>query len=164
MQWLFRTSDDQWALTILRITLGIVYLPHGAQKLLGWFGGRGFSETIRLYGQLYHLPAPVVFLVICAEFFGALGLIFGFLTKFDAFAIGLDMAGAIKFVTLQNGFFMNWTGKQHGEGVEFQLLVIGMAIALMIGGAGPLSLDGLLYRHFQRAGARPLPEARERLA
>ena len=83
--------------------------------------------------------------MIAAEFLGSLGLIFGFLTRFDAFAIALDMLGAIKLVTLQNGFFMNWAGKQHGEGIEFQILVIGMAIALMWKGEqAPFSLDRLL--------------------
>lgn len=143
MRWLLRTSDD-WALTIIRVTLGLVYFPHGAQKLFGWFGGRGFSATITSYGQLYHLPAAVVVLVIAAESLGSVGLIFGFLTRFDAFAIALDMLGAIKLVTLQNGFFMNWAGRQHGEGIEFQILVIGMSIALMWKGAGALSLDGIL--------------------
>lgn len=144
MRRLLQTSGSDWALTIIRVTLGIVYFPHGAQKLFGWFGGRGFSGTITSYAQLYHLPAVAVVLVIAAEFLGSLGLIFGFLTRFDAFAIALDMLGAIKLVTLQNGFFMNWAGKQHGEGIEFQILVIGMAIALMWKGAGALSLDRLL--------------------
>ena len=155
MQWLLRTSDDDWALTIIRVTLGIVYFPHGAQKLFGWFGGRGFSNTISSYGQLYHLPTPVVILVMAAVSLGSLGLILGFLTRFDAFAIALDMLGAIKLVTLQNGFFMNWAGKQHGEGIEFQLLVIGMGIALMLKGGGAFSVDGILSRHLGSVKTAP---------
>lgn len=142
------TSDD-WALTIVRCTLGIVYFPHGAQKLLGWFGGRGFGGTISLYQQLYHLPVELIILAIAAESLGSVALICGFFARIAAFGIAVDMAVAIKLVTFNNGFFMNWTGRQTGEGIEFQLLVIGMSIALVLAGPGSFSIDGILARHLR---------------
>jgi len=136
---LFATNNDILPL-ILRLALGIVIFPHGAQKLLGWFGGGGFSGTMQGMTSM-GLPAAIVFLVIMAEFFGSLGLITGFLTRFSAFGIMVVMLGAIATVHSKVGFFMNWTGKQAGEGFEYHLLVIGIAIALMIRGGGAFSVD-----------------------
>ncbi|MEP7337917.1 MAG: DoxX family protein [Acidobacteriota bacterium] len=136
---LFATNNDILPL-ILRLTLGLVMFPHGAQKLLGWFGGGGFSATMQGMTSM-GLPAAIVFLVIMAESLGALGLITGFLTRFSAFGIGMVMLGAIVTVHSKVGFFMNWTGKQAGEGFEYHLLVIGIAIVLIIRGGGALSVD-----------------------
>ena len=140
MRWLLRTNEN-WALTIVRLALGIVYFPHGAQKMLGWFGGRGFYATAHGFQQLYHIPLALGALAIFAEFFGSIGLVFGFLARIAAFSIIVDMLVAVHEVTWPNGFFMNWSGKQHGEGIEFQILVIGMGIALVVAGAGALSID-----------------------
>ena len=139
---LFATNNDILPL-ILRLTLGLVMFPHGAQKLLGWFGGGGFSGTMQGMTSM-GLPSAIVFLVIMAESFGSLGLITGFLTRFSAFGIAMVMLGAIVTVHSKVGFFMNWTGKQAGEGFEYHLLVIGIAIALMIRGGGALSVDRAL--------------------
>ncbi len=139
---LLATNDDILQL-ILRLTLGIVIFPHGAQKLLGWFGGYGFSATMKAMTDM-GLPAVIVFLVIVAEFFGSLGLITGFLTRFSAFGISVVMLGAIFTVHAKVGFFMNWFGQQQGEGFEYHLLVLGIALALMIRGGGRLSVDGAL--------------------
>lgn len=139
---LLATNDDILQL-ILRLTLGIVMLPHGAQKLLGWFGGGGFSATMQGMTSM-GLPAVIVFLVIMAESFGALGLITGFLTRFSAFGISMVMLGAIFTVHAKVGFFMNWMGQQQGEGYEYHLLVLGIALALMIRGGGKFSVDGAL--------------------
>lgn len=139
---LLATNNDVLPL-ILRLTLGLVMFPHGAQKLLGWFGGAGFSAT--MHGMTgMGLPGVIVFLVIVAEFFGALGLITGFLTRFSAFGIATVMFGAVATVHARFGFFMNWFGQQQGEGFEYHLLVIGIAIALMIRGGGLLSVDRAL--------------------
>lgn len=139
---LLATNNDILPL-VLRLTLGIVMFPHGAQKLLGWFGGGGFSATMQGMTSM-GLPAVVVFLVIMAESFGALGLITGFLTRFSAFGIATVMLGAIFTVHAKVGFFMNWTGQQQGEGFEYHLLVLGIALALMLRGGGKLSVDGAL--------------------
>ncbi len=143
MEWFFRT-DETWQNLIVRVSLGAVIFPHGAMKLFGWFGGRGVSGSIEVFSQLYHVPAFLTFLVIAAESLGALGMIAGLATRLCAFGIFCDMIGAIYLVHWHNGFFMNWFGKQHGEGFEYHLLVMGMALALMITGGGRLSMDGLI--------------------
>jgi len=142
MKRLLNTSDDL-SLTILRLVLGVVFFAHGAQKMLGWFGGFGFHATIGFFGHL-GIPAPIAFLVICAEFFGGLGLIVGLLTRIAALGIGVEMIGAIFMVHLPNGFFMNWIGNQKGEGFEYHLLAIAMAAALLLRGAGKFSADRAL--------------------
>lgn len=137
----FFQTDDSWAGLILRLTLGLVMLPHGAQKLLGLFGGFGFDGTLGFFTEKMGIPWLIAFLIIMGESFGSLGLIVGFLTRFSAASIGVIMLGAITLVHLPNGFFMNWFGKQAGEGYEYHLLVLGIAIALTIIGAGRWSVD-----------------------
>jgi putative oxidoreductase len=141
---LLATDNDVLPL-ILRLALGLVILPHGAQKLLGLFGGYGFSGTMQAMTGM-GLPAVLVFLVIMAESFGALGLILGFLTRFSAFGIGMVMLGAAGMVHAQYGFFMNWFGQQQGEGIEYHLLALGLALALLVRGGGKASVDGALQR------------------
>lgn len=142
MKRLLGTSDDV-TLTMLRLILGVVFFAHGAQKLLGWFGGYGFHGTM---GFLEHvgLPAPVALLVICTEFFGGLGLIVGLLTRVAALGIGTEMIGALFMVHIPNGFFMNWVGNQKGEGFEYHLLAIAIAATLLLRGAGKFSADRAL--------------------
>lgn len=143
MRKLLQTPND-YALTILRLVLGIVFFAHGAQKMLGWFGGYGFSGTMNFFTHVAHIPAPLAFLAICAEFFGGLGLLVGFLTRIAAFGITCNMLVAIFTVHLPNGLFMNWTGQQKGEGIEYHLLVLAITLTLMIRGAGALSVDHAL--------------------
>ena len=140
---IIRTSDDK-VLTLLRLVLAIVVFPHGAQKVLGWFGGFGFSGTYGFLTQQMHIPAPLAFLVFAAEFLAPIGLLFGFLGRVAAFGIAVDFAVALFMVHLPNGFFMNWSGQQKGEGIEFFFLAIGIAIAIMIGGSGAWSVDRVL--------------------
>jgi putative oxidoreductase len=137
---LLRTDSDIVPL-ILRLTLGIVMFPHGAQKVLGWFGGNGFAGTMQFFTATLGIPWTLALLVVIAEFFGSLALIAGFLTRLSAFGIGAVMLGAIAMVHWPHGFFMNWSGQQAGEGFEFHLLAIGIAIALMIKGGGTASVD-----------------------
>lgn len=137
----FFQTDDSWTGLILRLTLGIVMFPHGAQKLLGWYGGFGFNGTLGFFTEKMGLPWLFAFLIIMGEFFGSLGLLVGFLTRFSAASIGVIMLGAITLVHWPNGFFMNWFGKQTGEGYEYHLLVLGISIALAIIGAGRWSVD-----------------------
>ena len=143
MKALFQT-DDAWSSFLLRITLGCVMFPHGAQKLLGWYGGGGFSGTMGFFTEQMGMPALIAFLIIIGESFGSVGLLIGFLTRFTAASLGIIMLGAISLVHLPNGFFMNWFGQQAGEGYEYHLLVIGMCLALMITGAGRWSVDGAI--------------------
>ena len=141
---LMGTTEDV-SLTTLRVVLGVVFLAHGAQKMLGWFGGYGFHGTMGFFTHM-GMPAAVAFLIICTEFFGGLGLIVGLLTRIAALGIAGLMIGAIFMVHLPNGFFMNWMGKQKGEGIEYHLLVLAMAAALLLRGAGAFSLDRALSK------------------
>jgi putative oxidoreductase len=117
-----------------------VILPHGLQKLLGLFGGAGFSGTVDFFVGS-GLPAAIAILIIIGESFGALGLIFGFLSRVAAFGLTLIMLGAIFMVHLQNGFFMNWFGNQSGEGFEYHLLALGLSLVILIKGGGKWSID-----------------------
>ena len=137
-------TDESAATAILRLVLGIVFFAHGAQKTFGWFGGFGFSGTMAFFTGTMHIPAPLAFLAIAAEFFGGLGLILGFLTRIAAFGIGVTMVVAIATVSSSVGFFMNWFGTQRGEGYEYHLLVLAMTTFLMIRGAGAFSVDRAL--------------------
>jgi len=137
-------TDDSVATSILRLALGVVFFAHGAQKMLGWFGGYGFSGTMGFFTGMMHIPAPLAFLAIAAEFFGGLGLIIGFLTRVAALGIGVNMLVAIATIHHNFGFFMNWTGAQKGEGYEFHLMVLAIVAFLMIKGAGAFSLDRAL--------------------
>ena len=138
-------TDDDASRALVRLVLGLVMFPHGAQKLLGWFGGGGFSGTMQGMTGM-GLPAVVVFLVIVIEFFGALGLIVGFLGRVAAFGVLCVMLGAIFTVHMQNGFFMNWMGNQAGEGFEYHLLAIAMALAVILKGSGAWSVDRSITR------------------
>ena len=142
---LLETNDDI-AVFVLRVLVGIVMFAHGAQKLLGWFGGFGFSGTMGFFTGKMGIPAVFAFLVIMSEFFGSLALIAGALTRLTAFGMGCIMLGATLMVHQSNGFFMNWSGKQAGEGFEFHLLAMAIAVALMIKGGGRWSIDGLLTK------------------
>jgi len=136
-------TRDSFPLAIIRLMLGLVMFPHGAQKMLGWFGGHGFSGTMGFFTH-QGIPAPLAFLAIAAEFLGGLGLILGFLSRIAAFGVLCNMVVAVLTVHLHNGFFMNWAGTNKGEGFEYHLLAIAMALAVMIGGAGAPSVDRAL--------------------
>jgi putative oxidoreductase len=137
-------TDNDAAITILRLVLGVVFFAHGAQKVLGWFGGYGFNGTMGFFTGMMHIPAPLAVLAIVAEFVGGLGLILGLLTRVAAFGILCNMAVAVAMIHHRFGFFMNWTGTQKGEGFEYHLLVLAITVFLMIRGAGAASLDRLL--------------------
>ena len=154
LQKLIRTDDDVVGL-VMRLALGIVIFPHGAQKMLGWFGGGGFGGTIQFFDQMMGIPAFLTVLVIFAEFFGSLGLIAGLLTRVAAFGVGCVMVGAFLLVHIHVGFFMNWTGAQQGEGFEYHILALGLVIGLLIKGGGLASLDRLLQQRLYPVGLPP---------
>ena len=137
-------TDNSLSTLLLRLTLGVVFFPHGAQKVLGWFGGYGFTGTMGFFTGTLHIPAFFAFLAIAAEFAGAIGLILGLFTRVAAFGIAMNMVVAVVMAHQAFGFFMNWTGQQKGEGFEYHLLVIGIAVALMLRGGGKASVDGIL--------------------
>lgn len=141
---LMGTGNDV-SLTILRLVLGVVFFAHGAQKMLGWFGGYGFHGTMGFFAHM-GMPAAMGLLIICTEFFGGLGLIVGLLTRIAALGVAGLMIGAIFMVHLQNGFFMNWMGTQKGEGIEYHLLALAMAATVLLRGAGAFSVDRALSK------------------
>ena len=157
----FFKTDDSWAGLILRVVLGGVMFAHGAQKLLGWYGGFGFEGTMGFFTQKMGLPWLVAFLVIIGVSIGSLGLLAGLLTRFTAASFIVIMLGAIITVHLPQGFFMNWFGQQTGEGFEYHLLVIGMSLALLVVGGGKWSLDGVLARWLGERAAAPVTKERE---
>jgi len=139
------STDKDPAGLIMRLALGLVMFPHGAQKVLGWFGGHGASATIQFFTKM-GMPLPLTVLVMAAELAGSLLLIVGFLTRLAALGIACIMLSAILLVHGQMGFFMNWSGSQKGEGFEYHLLALGLSIALMIKGGGALSVDRAITR------------------
>jgi putative oxidoreductase len=152
MRSLLATKDDIGP-TIARLTLGLIYFPHGAQKVFGWFGGYGFSGTMGFMTGQMHIPMVFAVLAIAAEFLGSLGLIIGFLGRVAAFGIACNMMVAVLLIHSHFGFFANWTGQQKGEGIEFHLLAIGLAILVMVKGSGAASVDLVLTRQMDEAGA-----------
>ncbi len=147
------TAANDVSSTIARVTLGIVIFPHGAQHALGWFGGAGFGGTIDYFGGVLGIPAFLTVLVIMAELLGSLALILGLLSRAAAAGIALVMLGAVFTVHLENGFFMNWTGMQAGEGVEYHILALGLAIIIMLRGSGAFSIDRMLAARSAGDGA-----------
>src|ERR1051326_3117933 len=143
MKFLFKTNNS-FAPTLARLTLGFVFFPHGAQKVLGWFGGYGLSGTMHAFTEQMHIPVVFAVLAIAAEFLGSLGLITGFLSRVAALGIAVNMIVAVKMVHGANGFFMNWYGNQKGEGYEYHILAVGLALIVMIYGAGKASVDAAI--------------------
>lgn len=140
----FATDSQSWSLLVSRLALGIVILPHGMQKALGMYGGYGFEATLGFFSSM-GMPVVLGTLVILAEFIGAIGVILGLGTRFMAFSIFLTLGGAMFLGGhVANGFFMNWFGAQAGEGMEYFILVLGLALALIISGGGKYSADAAI--------------------
>lgn len=154
---LIETPND-FVLTLSRVVLAGVMFPHGAQKVLGWFGGYGYAGTMGFFTGTMGLPWVVAFLVIAIEFAGAILLALGLLGRFAALGVVAVMAGAVATVHGKFGFFMNWNGNQPGEGFEYHLLAIALALVVVIRGSGALSLDRLLSTRSDRAAASDVPE------
>lgn len=141
METLLRTDPANRILLVQRIVLALVIAPHGAQKLLGWFGGGGFSETMEFFTGAMDIPAPIAFLVVVGESAGALLLAVGLFARVAAFGITAIMLGAIALSHAEFGFFMNWFGQKQGEGFEFHLLALGLSVPLLLWGGGARALD-----------------------
>ena len=149
---LLHTSNDP-TLALLRLVLGVVFFAHGAQKALGWYGGNGFDATIGFFNHSMHIPPVLAVLAILAEFVGGILLVLGFLARVAAFGIFANMVVAIALVHAPHGLFMNWAGNQGGEGFEYHLLAIAMAVTLIARGAGAFSLDRAIDRSITRGGS-----------
>jgi len=142
---IFGTNND-WPSLVTRLTIGLILIPHGAQKMLGWLGGYGFSGTMNYFTNTVNLSWIVAFMIIVIEFIGALSLIVGFASRIWAVLVIFLMIGIIVTAHFENGFFMNWYGSQKGEGYEYHLLVIGLSIVTLLGGSGKFSLDGVIAK------------------
>ncbi|MBF8301969.1 MAG: putative rane protein [Candidatus Dadabacteria bacterium] len=141
--WIFKTYPS-WAPIFARLTLGIIFFAHGSQKLLGWFGGSGWSGTIQFFEQS-GVPAFLAILLIITEFFGGIAIILGFFTRLAALGLTIAMLVAIFKVHLQNGFFLNWFNVPNmGHGIEYNLALIGLSLSLLVWGAGNLSVDQMV--------------------
>ena len=145
LQFLTQTNGSAAPL-LARLALGLVMFPHGAQKALGWFGGYGYTGTMGYFTGTMHIPVVFAFLAIAAEFAGSLALIAGLFSRVAALGIAVVMTVAILTSHVANGFFMNWYGNQKGEGFEYHLLALGLALIVLVCGAGKASLDTLIAR------------------
>lgn len=139
-------TGDHWTGFITRITLGLLMLPHGLQKTFGMFGGYGFSGTMGWFTGTMHLPWLLAAFIIMAECIGAISLIAGLATRFWAFAMIPLMIGAVLMVHISNGWFMDWNGTMNGEGYEYHIAIIALAVIVMLNGGGRYSVDRLLIR------------------
>lgn len=144
LQSLVRTGNSV-SPTILRLTLAAVMFPHGAQKMLGWFGGYGFTGTMGFFTGTMGIPWLFAFGAILVEFLAPILLLLGAGTRLAALGLGVVMSTAMLMVHIHNGFFMNWFGTQKGEGIEYFLLMIGMTIALIVSGGGRASVDRAIH-------------------
>src|SRR5438094_8030470 len=120
-------THADWIVGIARIVLGIIFFGHGAQKMLGWYGGPGLASSMRTFTEHLHLPSTLAFLVIAGELFSGIGLIVGLFTRIAALVIALTMVGAIATVHFRLGVCLNWFGQQAGHGIEYNLLAIALA-------------------------------------
>jgi putative oxidoreductase len=155
---LIQTGDDV-SLSFLRLVLGLVIFPHGAQHLLGWFGGPGPQVTMEIYTATFGIPAIFGVLGIVAEFFGPLGLVVGLLGRVAALGVAGVMVTAALLVHLPFGFFQDWFGNQQGEGIEFFILATAMALVVIVKGSGAWSLDRALANPRAAAAHRhPAPK------
>jgi putative oxidoreductase len=149
--WGVRTTDD-WGALVARVGLASVMLPHGAQKAFGWFGGEGLPGTI--HGMTEQgLPVFVPVFVVLAELVGSAALLVGFLGRLAAASIAAVMLGAVVLVHFEYGLFMNWTGKQAGEGFEYHILALAIAAVVLIKGSGAVSADRAIQRHREEPAA-----------
>ena len=116
------STDPDWTLTAIRVIPGVVFFAHGAQKMLGWFGGAGLKETLRTTHEFLQVPVRLAFLAVTSEFLGGAGLIFSLLSRAAAIGICVTMLSPIVMVQGRHGLFMNWFGDRKGHGFEYHLL------------------------------------------
>jgi putative oxidoreductase len=143
-------THADWIVGMARVVLGIIFFAHGAQKMLGWYGGPGLANTMRTFTEHLHLPRTLAFLVIAGELASGVGLIVGLFSRIAALFIVLTMVGAIATVHFRFGLFMDWFGSQKGHGIEYHLLAITLALIVVVKDGGTLSVDGLVHRHVSR--------------
>jgi len=144
-------THADWTVGIARVVLGLVFFAHGAQKMLGWYGGPGLVRSMRTFTGDLHLPPILSFLVIAGEFLAGIGLIVGLFGRLAALVVVLIMLGAIATVHFRFGFFLNWFGGQKGHGIEYHLLAIALALVVVVKGSGAFSIDRVAYGRVSQA-------------
>jgi len=137
-----KSGINDLALLLLRLGLGAVLWAHGAQKLLGLFGGHGPQGFVRFVATL-GMPASLAWLAIAVEFFGGIAIALGVLSRLAALGFAVEMVVAVVKLHWANGFFMNWgaTGGR-GEGYEYPLLLAVVSFVLLLTGPGRFALFG----------------------
>jgi putative oxidoreductase len=144
MEWLFGTYPS-WSHLVVRLGLGVIFVAHGAQKLFGWFGGHGLRGTVAYFREALGIPAPATVVAALLEFGGGVCLLLGFLARPAALGILIVMAVAVAKVHAPHGFFLNFAlTPGRGHGYEFNLALMAMALSILLGGAGILSVDRAL--------------------
>lgn len=138
------STQPSVGLTIGRLALGLILLPHAFQKVFGAFGGYGWNGTYAFFVQDLHIPGALAALAIIVEFASAIALVLGLFTRLAALGVIAIMGGAIYWVHANYGFFMNWYGQKAGEGFEYHLLAIALAVVLFALGGGSASFDRAL--------------------
>jgi putative oxidoreductase len=145
MNKIIATNPNNYAALIARVAIAITIFPHGAQKILGWFGGYGFAGTMQFFTGTVGMPWIIGLLFILIEFFAPILLLFGLGTRIAAFALIGGFLGVVFSSIIHNGLFMNWSmeaGK--GEGLEYFILLFGLAFVSLIAGGGKASVDSFL--------------------
>jgi len=133
------------SMLVVRLGAGIVFFAHGAQKVFGWFGGPGLKATIQTFQNYMKIPPPATVLAAFIECFGGLALIVGLLVRPAAVGLIVVMLVAVVKVHGRNGFFINFSGTPgKGHGFEFNFVLITMLLAVLLAGAGVLSIDRAL--------------------
>jgi putative oxidoreductase len=143
---IFKTSESDLISLFLRIVLAIEIFPHGMAKLVGWYGGDGFEQTMKYFTDVVGLPYPLSFIIIIVESFGTLLLVTGLGVRIISALLAFIMMGAVLLEHGKFGFLMNWSGQQQGEGFQFHLLIFSIAICLLAKGAGKWSFDAALNK------------------
>ena len=134
-----------WSRAVVRVALGLVFVAHGGQKVFGWFGGPGLRATVQTFQQHLHVPPAAAVTGALIELLGGIAMLVGLLVRPAAVGLIVVMLVAIAKVHGRHGFFINFAGTPgKGHGFEFNFVLIAMALSVLIGGAGALSIDHLL--------------------
>lgn len=149
----FLRSSNDVTIALMRLVLGVIFLGHGGQKAMGWFGGYGWHGTMQMFTNGMHFPAFFAACAILAEFVGGILLFIGFLSRLAALAIAVNMMVAILKVHLHNGLI----GSPGQPGYELPLALLALCILIIMKGGGAVSVD----RFFARESGDPKPAAVE---
>lgn len=144
MSWIFETSPS-FAFVFLRLGLAVTFFVHSTNHIFGWYGGRGYKGMLANWQDKYGIPESIGLFGMIIEFIGCFALLIGFFTRPFALGLAIFLAIAIQKAHWEHGFFLARRPGE-GSGIEYCLALFLMAVALVVGGGGALSIDGLLSR------------------